>query len=302
MSTDHVFGNQSTDLKLDAISKYLRAYTTALRPHFNRLWYIDAFAGTGHRTIDHPSFSGNFWEESREAFREQRQGSARIALDATPRFDRLTFIDKKAGHVRALEELRTEYPDRLIDVVRGDCNDVLPLAIANERWRSTRAVMFLDPYGLTVDWSTLESIQRTKAIDVWYLVNINGILRQAARRSSSIDGHKDRRLTRMFGTSDWITEWYDMKSPQGSFLDALEQPSYQRIADEAAVELWVQQRLQKLFVWVPKPLRLYMDRGRIHQFSLFFALSNGSGPAVGLAQRLAGHVLNAGSSSHVRPR
>lgn len=238
----------------------------------------------------------------REAFREQRRGSARIALDARPAFDRLTFIDQKPGHVRALMALKAEHPDRVIDVVRGDCNIIIPRELANERWSGKRAVMFLDPYGLNVDWETLKAIRATGSIDVWYLVNINGILRQAARSREAIDNHKRQRLTRMFGTDEWISAWYDLRPKQMNIFGQLSPDEWSRTADEAAVETWVQQRLGSLFTWVPKPLRLYMDRGSIHQFSLFFALSNASGPAKGLAQRLAGSVLDKGISSQSWPR
>lgn len=304
--TDHVFGNTSTDLKLEVIERYLNAYTTALRSKFKHLWYIDAFAGAGHRTIIHPEVRGSILEEEREAYREQRRGSARIALDAEPRFDRLTFIDQKPGHVRALEALKAEHPDRLIDVVRGDCNEIIPRALAGERWAGKRAVMFLDPYGLNVDWATLEAIRQTNSIDVWYLVNINGILRQAAKALSAVDGHKERRLTRMFGTQDWRSAWYELRPDQVSLFEGLDLGGpvrdSSRTADEAAVEEWVKRRLASLFPWVSRPLRLYMDGKGVHQFSLFFALSNASGPAMGLAQRLAGDVINKGISSQTRPR
>lgn len=304
--TDHIFGNTSTDLKLEVIENYLNAYTTALRSRFNHLWYIDAFAGAGHRTIVHPEVRSSILDNDREAYREQRRGSARIALDARPGFDRLTFIDQKPGHIRALQALAAEHPERRIDVVRGDCNSIIPAALEKENWAGKRGVMFLDPYGLNVDWSTLEAIRRTNAIDVWYLVNINGILRQAARALSAVDGHKDRRLTQMFGTEDWRTAWYELRPAQPGLFDGLglDEPTRDsdRKADEIAVEKWVQLRLGTLFPWVSKPLRLYMDGKGVHQFSLFFAISNASGPAMGLAQRLAGSVLNKGISSQTRPR
>ncbi|WP_260694696.1 hypothetical protein [Rhizobium laguerreae] len=44
---DHEFGGQHTEIKLELVEKYLKAYSTALRQKFNSLWYIDAFAGTG---------------------------------------------------------------------------------------------------------------------------------------------------------------------------------------------------------------------------------------------------------------
>jgi len=302
MSTsDHIFGNQATDLKLGVISDYLGMYTTALRPRFKRLWYIDAFAGTGYRTVSRQFSDGLLLGQTQQDFKEQRRGSALIALETKPKFDRFTFIEKKPSHVAALEQLRRDFADQPIDVVRGDCNEVIPRELLKQNWAGTRAVMFLDPYGLTVDWTTLETIRRTGAIDVWYLVNINGILRQAARSGVAVDDHKHRRLTRMFGTGAWRTAWYDFRRKEHDLLGEADLFGH-RVADEAAVEAWVKSRLEDLFTWVPQPLRLYMDRGRVHQFSLFFALSNASGPAIGLAKRLAGHVLSAGNSSQVRPR
>ena len=82
--------------------------------------------------------------------------------------------------------------------------------------------MFLDRYGLNVDWSTLEAIRRTNSIDVWYLVNINGILRQAAKSLSAVDGHEHRRLTRMFGTEDWRTAWYEFRPEQVSLFAGMD--------------------------------------------------------------------------------
>ena len=49
--TDHEFGGQHTEIKLSIVEGYLKSYATALRPKFKELWYIDAFAGTGARTV-----------------------------------------------------------------------------------------------------------------------------------------------------------------------------------------------------------------------------------------------------------
>ena len=53
MPIDHEFGDQHTELKLSIVQKYLKFFTTALRGKFEELWYIDAFAGTGSRTVRH---------------------------------------------------------------------------------------------------------------------------------------------------------------------------------------------------------------------------------------------------------
>src|SRR5690606_41679286 len=46
---NHGFGGPWTEEKLDRVTRYLQAYTTALKNQPFQLMYIDAFAGTGYR-------------------------------------------------------------------------------------------------------------------------------------------------------------------------------------------------------------------------------------------------------------
>lgn len=61
--------------------------------------------------------------------------------------------------------LKQEFPDRAarIDIQQGDANEKIQ-ALCAKSWRSRRAVLFLDPYGMQVEWQTIEAIARTKAI------------------------------------------------------------------------------------------------------------------------------------------
>jgi three-Cys-motif partner protein len=176
---DHEFGSQDTDLKLSVIEEYLKTYTKALRGKWPALWYIDAFAGTGSRTQRVAARGGDLFDEAVPAQVEQRRGSARIALDVTPPFDRLVFMEQNPRHCRALRELKAQYPGRDIDIVEGDANELIREQISWDGWKRTRAVMFFDPYGMTVDWTTLEAIAHTRAIDVWYLFSLSGLYRLA---------------------------------------------------------------------------------------------------------------------------
>lgn len=301
---DHAFGSASTELKLDIVEQYLKAYTTALRPKFRELWYIDAFAGTGNRTITHDAVAGGiFGEELSPARIEQRRGSARIALEVTPKFDRLVFIDLKKSHWQALCGLKAAHPDRTIDVLRGDANQMIKEAIAGRSWAGVRAVMFLDPYGMHLEWSTLEAIRKTGAIDVWYLVSLEGLFRQAARDRSKLTDYKRAKITAMVGADDWEDEWYSTHGQTSLFDHAFnEQPSAtgdKRTANVDAMEAYFLRRLRGLFPMVEKPLRL-TNKGGVGTFALFFAMSNSEPKAMGLARKIAGHILNSGKASQVR--
>jgi three-Cys-motif partner protein len=96
---DHEFGSQDTDLKLSIVEGYLKAFTTALKGRFSELWYIDAFAGTGHRTVRVAARDGDLFDEPAPERVEQRRGSAQIAIDVTPPFDRLIFMEQRPRHV-----------------------------------------------------------------------------------------------------------------------------------------------------------------------------------------------------------
>lgn len=297
--SEHEFGGVSTDLKLDIVGRYLRAFTTALRNRYPNLIYLDAFAGTGERTVRHDASPGNLIDEPVEARVERLRGSARIAIETTPGFDRIVFMDTNRRHCRALQELADASPERQIEVVRANANLAIIDALRGQNWKSTRGVMFLDPYGMHVDWTTLETIRATEAIDVWYLVSLAGLYRQAAVDPRKVTPSKRNALTRMLGTADWEADWYGTSKNHDLFGELDFEGS--RVADVAAIEAYVHKRLETLFPKVLPPLRL-KNKGGAPSFSLFFAISNPDPVAMGLATRIAGHILRSGISSQRRSR
>ena len=91
------FGGPWTQEKLEILSAYLDAYTTALKNRGFTLTYVDAFAGAGSYVE-----SGDTYAD----FHELRRGSAQIALAIEDRpFDRLVFIEKETNAASALQEL-----------------------------------------------------------------------------------------------------------------------------------------------------------------------------------------------------
>ena len=173
----HQFGGDWTSRKLEILKGYLKSYTTALKDKPTaanpfRKAFIDAFAGTGYRdarrdeskapsaqNLLFPDFSGNEPQSLLD-------GSARLALQITPRFDRYIFIERNRERCAELEELKREFPDLAmdIDVRQGDANLQIQ-DLCSKDWSSRRAVLFLDPYGMQVEWQTIEAIAGTKAID-----------------------------------------------------------------------------------------------------------------------------------------
>ena len=298
MAVDHEFGGQHTELKLSIVESYLRAFSTALVRRFPTLIYIDAFAGTGFRTVRVAARGGDLLDEPIAESVEQRRGSAQIAIDVVPQFSKLMFIEQNPKYCAALRALAEAHPKRDISVIEGDANANIKTELAKINWKGTRAVLFLDPYGMEVEWSTLEAIARTKAIDVWFLFPLSGLYRQATRDRASMDADKQAAITKMLGTDAWEKELYSTLGGTDLFGD---QAPLQRQADVSGLERYVKGRLESIFPKVFDPLPLPVER-RPQRYSLFCAISNEDPRAIGLASRIANHILKAGISSKVDPR
>ena len=140
MAVDHEFGAQHTDLKLSIVESYLKAFATALKPYFTELWYIDAFAGTGSRTVRVQAREGDLIDAAVPERVEQRRGSAQIAIDVSPKFDRLVFMELS----RALRGAPRVGGTSLM-IERSSSSKVMPTAPFSPRsggagWKHTRAV------------------------------------------------------------------------------------------------------------------------------------------------------------------
>jgi three-Cys-motif partner protein len=294
MTTSHEFGGQHTELKLSIVGSYLKAFTQALRSQFRELWYIDAFAGTGSRTVRTIEKGGGLFEQPIVELVEIRRGSAQIALEVEPRFDRVVFMESRPSYCAELQTLKERYPGRDISIIRGDANLAIQSQIEWPKWSTTRAVLFLDPYGMEVEWRTLQAIAATKAIDVWFLFPLAGLYRQATRRLTNIDHHKRAALTRMFGSNRWEEELYPTLEKTDLFGDF--EGERRRLADVAGLETYVKERLETIFPKVLRPLALPINT-KPQRFSLFLCISNPEPKAIGLATRIGNHILKAGISS-----
>jgi three-Cys-motif partner protein len=175
---EHTFGGSWTEIKLAHLHKYLKAYRQIFTQHENaryfKTWYVDAFAGTGSRLAPAAAtelalFQDVYDDEDTTGYLD---GSAKIALGLPEPFDNYFFIEKSKGRVNELKEtIEKSHPDLLphCNFKHGDANSVLKAWCQERNWKKERAVVFLDPYGMQVEWSTIEALAATKAIDLWYL-------------------------------------------------------------------------------------------------------------------------------------
>lgn len=208
-----------------------------------------------------------------------------------PPFGRYIFVDRNPVHAESLGALRQEFPELAdrISVLAADANAFLQEWCRKTDWNKNRAVVFLDPYGMQVDWSTIETIAATEAIDLWILFPLGQAVNRLLTRSDIPTGGQAQRLTRFFGTEDWKEAFYKEASDQPNMFDPLgEETGFAKRANFDAIGRFFVNRLEQVFVGVSKnPLPLRNSK-EVPLFLLCFAAANprGAKPALKIANHL----------------
>ena len=287
----HTFGGDWTTEKLERLRKYLAAYMTIFTKnpnaaHFTTI-YVDAFAGTGHRvdstkrTVSDKGV-GEIEDQEAESF---KKGSARIALECEPSFQLFIFIERDATRVSELDALRSQVPHKVnrVRIEQGDANAFLKKWCLETNWKKHRAVVFLDPYGMQVEWATLEAIAATKAIDLWLLFPLGVAVNRLLTKAGPPPSEWAAALTRIFGTPDWKQAFYPKKSEETLF--GTEETERKNATLEAIGKFFVA-RLETIFAKVAdNPLPL-LNTKKTPIYLLCFAAGNpkGAATAVKIAQ------------------
>lgn len=293
----HEFGGDWTDRKLEVLEGYLRSYTKALKNKPTptnpfRKGFIDAFAGTGYRHARRDDDASQqqalkFPDLAEEEPQELLDGSARIALRTEPRFDRYIFIEQSRARCLELERLKEEFPNRseAIRIRQGDANEEIQALCAKD-WSSHRAVLFLDPYGMQVEWKTIEAIAETKAIDLWLLFPLGIGVNRLLTKSGEIPTSWRRRLDLLLGTEDWYDEFYEVQSTPTLFGDEQERVIK---ASMETIGRYFNQRLDGIFAGVAEEPGVLRNSANNPLFLLCFAAANERGAPTAL--KIAEHLL-----------
>ncbi len=288
----HRFGGAWTERKLAALADYLVQYQVIFKKHpiarNLRTIYVDAFAGTGDRDV-RPKRSASSLLGYGEETREYQLGSALTALELEAKFHQYIFIDRKAGHINALhKQVERDLPAlaSLCEFVHDDANNWLQRWCLQQTWKSQRAVVFLDPYGMSVAWETIEAIARTKAIDLWVLFPFAIGANRMLPGEDLPETEWAMTLTKVFGTTDWIRRFYAKRSGKDLFGDQVD--SITKIAGMDEILEFFLERLRTAFPHVvEKPMILY-NSNRTPMYALCFAAGNPKGGKTAL--KIAAHL------------
>ena len=294
------FGEDWTSTKLKVLAGYLLSYTNALKDKPTaeqpfKKWYIDAFAGGDYQEVhrkgsSEPSRQGH---PSPDLAETELQGfldaSASLALKTEPRFDSYIFFERNAKRNKVLKGFKQEFPNlaKDISIRNGDPNKKIQ-DLCNKDWSSQRAVLFLDPYGMRVEWATIEAVAKTKAIDLWVLFPLGIPVKHLLTESGDIHKRCLKRLDPLFGTKDWCGEFYYKQTPADLF--GKEQKRVVKAPMEAAGRYY-NDRLKGIFAGVVDEPRVLRSSGNKPKplYLLCFAVGNEKGKPIALS--LARHLL-----------
>lgn len=284
------FGSAHTEKKLRLVAHYLDRFVTALKYQPFQKLYVDAFAGTGDWAWQ--AVPGNERGLGLIDADLIAKGSARRALEVNPPFDRYVFIEKSRRKSRGLQDLREEFPalSGRVEIFTKDANQALQELCSREDWKNTRAVVFLDPFGLQVEWPTVQALARTKAVDLWYLVPTGiGINRQVTSDGRILE-EGGRRIDAMLGTDSWRARMVKTETtPADLFEEAHTRTTKAGGVDD--ITAFVIERLATVFKGGVAKYGLPLGHQGRPFYTLVFACANPAKAARELALRLASAVL-----------
>ncbi len=275
---EHVFGGPWTKAKLEVLRKYLKAYRQIMKGQQFITAYIDAFAGSGSVDTEpgpRPSPQAALIAPQDPESGTSFDGSARVALKIQPPFERYIFIEQSRKRCEALEALRCEFKE-LADKIVIQCGEANAevLRLCDKNWARRRAVLFLDPYGMQLEWATIEAVAKTKAIDMWLLFPLAmGPTRMITETGDMPIGWSER-LDKFFGSAEWREVFYQRKTKPTLFGT---ETVTQRAVGEREIAAYVKGRLDKLFPGVSSSIGRLRNSRNSTLYLLFFAAANPNG-------------------------
>jgi three-Cys-motif partner protein len=197
------FGGNWTESKMEIVVSYAKAYLTIMKSQtWAKTLYFDGFAGSGIIDTDKSD--------------EVQKGTALRILDLEDphKFDIYYFVELNENHKNELEKRVNEnYFGRNAHVVRADCNEkLLSMSKFLRENKNYRALTFIDPYGMSVDWSSIESLKGL-GVDLWILVPTGMGVARMLKNNGDISDSWFTKLEKFLGiTREEITNHFYKKT------------------------------------------------------------------------------------------
>lgn len=160
--------------------------------------------------------------------------------------------------------------------------------LCGKNWQKRRAVLFLDPYGMQVDWNTLEAVAQTQAVDLWLLFPLGIGVNRLLTRSGDIPVPWRQKLDAFLGTEDWYDEFYRVATEPQDTLFPRDEDRITKASLETIGRYFVD-RLRTIFPGVADEPGVLRNKSNNPLYLFCFAAANENGAPTAL--RIANHLL-----------
>ena len=284
------WGGKWTEEKLDAFEKYVKAYLTIMNVYRDtrgwKLLYFDGFAGSGTRNQEEETqevqeamdlFGQVVTVEDFNVYQGAAERVVKIEKDGVRSFDYYYFVDKNEENCKALEEKLIQYQTLgRKHYLHKDANEaVRMLSSTLRKYDNCKALAFLDPFGMQIDWASIESL-KDLSVDLWILVPTGVIINRLLERK--VDQEKGlahaEKLMSFFGmTEEEIRSFFYTETHVQTLFGEEEVISKAENSIRKIAQLYVK-RLQDVFSYVTEEPMVLYNNHNVPIFHLVFAAKN----------------------------
>jgi three-Cys-motif partner protein len=194
-----------TALKIIALGYFASTYTTIIKqqPWAKQMYYIDLFAGSGLCKMENDIILGSPIAVADAARKHQ--------------FSKMFLIEKDSKKAKALDK-RFEYLSELQEfeglnykTYSKDCNKAIPKILEEIENNKSHSLVFIDPYGMEVDWPTTKALLEIRSDIVVTLQSFlfaTRALGKARKSEADLETFK-----RFIGAENFTPNMLDLKEP-----------------------------------------------------------------------------------------
>jgi three-Cys-motif partner protein len=237
------FGGSWTEAKMEIVVSYAKAYLTIMgKQTWAKTMYFDGFAGSGIIETDENE--------------EIKKGTALRILDIiepSP-FDLYYFVELDEGYKSELEKkINEDYFGRNAHVVKADCNDkLIRMSEFLKNNKDFRALVFIDPYGMSVNWDSINALKGL-GVDLWILVPTGIGISRLLKNDGNISDSWLNKLEKFLGLSQEEIKNHFYKTKEQNTLFGVETfVEKEKDTVNKAAELY-KQKLNSIFKFVSEP-------------------------------------------------
>lgn len=282
------FGGKWTQEKINIFLDYVPAYLKIMHSQIEkgnnwRLLYFDGFAGSG--AIIQGCTEGEFLEGV----------ATRVLSINSPRgFDMYYFVESNKSYAEQLKKVVSEKFSDIrsrIHVVSEDFNKKIQdmsIYLHEPKNQNVKTLAFIDPYGMDVEWASLEMLAGL-SVDMWILVPTGLGINRLLKRDGNISDEWINKLQKFLGLSqeDIRSHFYKEVITPTLFGNEISIQK-EKTAVEKAAHLY-RERLQTIFPHVSEP---YAMKNSQNSTMYHFLLASRNRTAHKIANNIIDKLLN----------